>query len=266
MKRAIFIMMTTEKSGKDNSGNHADSSALSSPKFSGNQLSSYAVPISIIVAGLLIALAIYFSGGRFPISQKTQKAEEGNTAPSPTGTLPVGGRDIQVSDDDHIRGNKDAKVTLVEFSDLQCPFCRKFHPTVKQLLSAYPDQVRWVYKHFPLDTIHSEARPAAEASECVWEQKGDDGFWRFVDGVFENQERIGSQLYRELAQEIGVNMGQFESCISSRKYQQKVEDDYQKGLAAGVRGTPGSFMNGREIPGAVPYSELESTLKSLLGK
>lgn len=230
----------------------------------------YALPLSIVIAGAFIGFAIFSLGGDIQIPQRGQTGKSSfpmrpGDIPGeiPDGSMgPSGGKaDIQVSDNDHIRGNKNAKVTLVEFSDLQCPFCKRFHPTVQQLLSAYPGQIRWVYKHFPLDAIHPEARPAAEASECVWEQRGDDGFWQFVDGVFESQDRIGSALYRELAQQTGVNMSQFENCVSSRKYQQKVEDDYQQGVAAGVKGTPGSFMNGEEVSGAVPYSALESMFK-----
>lgn len=97
---------------------------------------------------------------------------------------------IQISDQDHIRGSVSAPVTIVEFSDLQCPFCGRFHPTLQKALQEYGDKVRWVYKHFPLDSIHAQARPAAEAAECIAEQKGDDGFWKFTDGVFKNQDRL----------------------------------------------------------------------------
>lgn len=240
-------------------------------KFAGaaEKFAPYALPVSIIIAGALIASAIYFGGGVQLVPKKQAGGiPQPSTSPSqlpPSGT-PPSGTPPEVTNEDHIRGNKDAPVTIVEFSDLQCPFCRRFHPTMQQILQNYPNQVRWVYKHFPLDAIHSEARPAAEASECVWEQKGEDGFWQFVDGVFENQDRIGSALYRELAQQTGVNTAQFEQCVSSRKYQQKVEDQYQQGVAAGVQGTPGSFVNGEEVSGAVPYTQLESVVKRALGQ
>lgn len=94
---------------------------------------------------------------------------------------------LNITEKDHIKGNANAKITLVEFSDFQCPFCRRFHPTAQQALDAYQGNVRWVYKHFPLDSIHPEARPAAEASECVAEQKGSEGFWQFADILFELQ-------------------------------------------------------------------------------
>ncbi|MEK7510134.1 MAG: thioredoxin domain-containing protein [Patescibacteria group bacterium] len=103
------------------------------------------------------------------------------------GGLPAG---VTVTENDHIRGSFNAPVTLVEFSDFQCPFCARFHPTVQQALQEYGDKVRWVYKHFPLDQIHPQATPAAEASECIAEQKGNEGFWEFADAVFENQDRL----------------------------------------------------------------------------
>ena len=169
-----------------------------------------------------------------------------------------------ISEDDHVRGNLSAQVTLVEFSDLQCPFCASFHPSVQQALDEYGDNMRWVYKHFPLDNIHPQARPAAEASECVWEQNGNEGFWEFVDAMFENQSRLSNVFYEEVAAEIGVNLLQFQTCVSERKYQDKVEQDYQQGLQAGVAGTPGSFVNGVPVRGAVPYEQLKSIIDSQL--
>lgn len=228
------------------------------------------LPISIVLAAIIIggAMIVSQSGlggiGGPAITEKQSLIQEKATGPEGLPQGAAGRTTLEVSSEDHIRGNPSASVTIVEFSDLQCPFCERFHPTVQQALAEYGDKVRWVYKHFPLDAIHPEARPAAEASECVWEQKGNDGFWQFADGVFENQDRIGSALYRELAQQIGVNMGQFESCVSSRKYQQKVEDDYQQGLAVGVRGTPGNFVNGTPLAGAVPYQTLKAEIDRVL--
>jgi len=241
----------------------------SKPSGAAEKFAPYALPVSIVVAGALIAAAIYSLGGGIQLTPKKTTVGVPSPTPSQQPSLPSSGTgkvNLKVTDDDHIRGNKSAPVTIVEFSDLQCPFCSRFHPTMKQALKEYGDKVRWVYKHFPLDALHPEARPAAEASECVWEQKGNDGFWQFVDGVFENQQRIGSDLYKELAQKIGVNMSQFDNCVSSRKYQQKVESQYQEGTAAGVRGTPGSFVNGEPLFGAVPYDALKAAIDRALGK
>ncbi|MDP3770960.1 MAG: DsbA family protein [bacterium] len=174
---------------------------------------------------------------------------------------PAGPVNITVSDRDHVRGSKDAKVTIVEWSDFQCPFCARFHPSVVRAVQEYPGKVRWVYRHFPLDSIHPQARPSAEASECAAEQ---GKFWEFTDKLIERQPQLGADLYKTLAKELGLNESKFNDCVSSRKYQQKVTDDEQAGLAVGVRGTPGSFVNGIEVPGAVPYEQLKGFIDQAL--
>lgn len=224
-------------------------------------MKNLAVPISIIITGLIIAGAIVYTqrpkSGELPekekVTQETGSKEEELTH-----------QEITVTEKDHLRGNPQAPVTIVEFSDFQCPFCSRFHPTVQQALKDLPEKVRWVYKHFPLDQIHPQARPAAEAAECVGEQKGNEGFWRFADLLFENQSRLSQSLYQELAGKLGLNLKQFNNCFSSRKYKDKVEANYQEGLKAGVRGTPGSFVNGEPIPGAVPYETLKAAIEKAL--
>jgi len=217
------------------------------------------LPISVIIGFLLIAGAIVYtkSPQQPPQSPESSVSTGGQTQPGST-------QGTTITEQDHVRGDFDAPVTIVEYSDYECPFCGRFHPTIKQVLAEYPGQVRWVYKHFPLDQIHAQARPAAEASECIFEQKGNDGFWQFTDGLFENQSRLGESFYKELAAQIGLNVDQFNNCFSSRKYKDKVETDYQEGIRLGVRGTPGSFINGKSIPGAVPYSSLKAVVDQAL--
>jgi protein-disulfide isomerase len=89
-----------------------------------------------------------------------------------------------ISEKDHVRGDRDAQIVLIEYSDFQCPFCSRFHPTAQQVVEEFNGQVMWVYRHFPLDSIHPVARKAAEASECVAELGGNDAFWNFVDTIF----------------------------------------------------------------------------------
>ncbi|MFH1430781.1 MAG: DsbA family protein [Candidatus Uhrbacteria bacterium] len=179
---------------------------------------------------------------------------------TPTAPQPV---DIAVSADDHVRGNPDASITIVEWSDFQCPFCSRFHPTVQQVIAEYGDDVRWVYRHFPLDSLHSEARPAAEASECADEQ---GKFWEFADALYEHQDELSAEYYDTLADELGLDRVQFDECVASRKYESKVRAQEQSGLAVGVRGTPGSYINGIEIPGAVPFAQLQSVIESILAE
>ncbi|MBU0707739.1 DsbA family protein [Patescibacteria group bacterium] len=186
-----------------------------------------------------------------------------NTNAAPAAPTKV---DFNVTDNDYIRGNPDAKITLVEYSDYQCPYCSSFHKTGKQLIENYPDDVRWVYRHFPLDSLHPEARSAAIAAECIAEQKGDEGFWEYTDALYENQSDIGTradELFEELAQEVGANLATFKDCFSSEKTADAVDEDYQSGLESGVRGTPGNYLNGVSLGGAVPYGQLESAVKQL---
>lgn len=225
------------------------------------------LPGSIVFAALVIGGSLVYTAGVGNGSgtlDRTTATVTRDTA-SPSLVRNNGSTvDFEIRDSDHLRGNPQATITVVEFSDFQCPFCSRFHPTMLQALKEYKDQVRWVYKHFPLDAIHPEARPAAEASECVWEQKGDEGFWAFADIMFEQQERLGSSFYREVADSLGVNLAEFDTCVLTRKYQDKVEQDYQQGLQAGVTGTPGSFVNGIPVRGAIPYSQLQSIINSQL--
>lgn len=229
-------------------------------------MKNLAIPISIVIAGLIIAGAIVYTKS----SQEkdlSRQVTQGETKKETTKSFKKEGMvNFEINKESHIRGNPDAPVTIVEYSDFQCPFCKRFHPTVQQALDDYPDKVRWVYKHFPLDQIHPQARPAGEASECVWEQKGNDGFWQFADGLFENQSRLGESLYKELATQIGLDMEQFNNCFSSRKYKDKVEADYQEGIKAGVRGTPGSFVNGEPVFGAVSYETLKAAVEKALAQ
>ena len=218
------------------------------------------ISIAIIIASSIIGGSIIYGFKYFSNPSLPQEAAIREGVKEKSGKKP----ELKIEESDHIRGNPSAPVTIVEFSDFQCPFCVRFHPTLQQILLDYSNDVRWVYKHFPLDSIHEQARPAAEASECAWEQKGNKGFWQFSDGLFENQSRLGESLYRELAQDLALDMDKFENCFSSRKYKDKVEADYQEGIELGVRGTPGSFINGELISGAVPYGTLKAVVEQAI--
>ena len=221
----------------------------------------YSIPLAIVVAGVLIAGAVIYG----PALREQGIGAVAKQAAPPSAAAPTGAPvQVKVGDQDHIRGNFSAKVTIVEFSDLQCPYCSQFHPELKQALQEYGTKVRWVYKQFPLDALHPQARPAAEASECVWEQKGNDGFWAFADGVFADQTNIGPALFTKLAQQQGLNMNSFDQCVQTRKYKDKVEQEYQEGVAAGVNGTPSSFVNGTPLFGAVPYAQLKAAIDAAL--
>ncbi len=182
----------------------------------------------------------------------------GNNTGSNSGSEKV---DFVISADDHVRGDEDAPVTIVEFSDFQCPYCSGFHSTMKDVMGNYEGQVKWVYRHFPLDSIHSQARSAAEASECAAEQ---GKFWEYADALFDNQSRLGDSLFNELAADLGLDTQQFSECYSSGKYADKVDQDYREGRSKGVSGTPGNFINGKPYAGALPYEQVEAIIQSML--
>jgi len=177
-----------------------------------------------------------------------------------------------VSEDrDHIRGNPDAPVTLIEYSDFECPFCKRFHTTLEKLVDESDDQVRWVYRHFPLDQIHPvKARKEAVASECAAELGGNDAFWKFADRFFEltpsnNKTDIDVVLPR-IAREIGLDEARFASCLASGRHDQRVEEDVQNALATGGRGTPWTIIvskNGKTYPlsGAQPYAAVKQLVE-----
>jgi len=150
-------------------------------------------------------------------------------------------------------GKKGAKVTIIEFSDFQCPFCSRGAETVHELQKKYGNKVVIGFRHFPLP-MHKEARPASEASMCVNEQSTDK-FWKFHDLVFKNQQGLDEAGLEKLAKEAGANVDKFKECVKAKKFAKHVEDDMSYGEKVGVRSTPTFFVNGQMINGAVPIEQ-----------
>lgn len=217
--------------------------------------------------GFFIMLGVFLKGDSNG-SAGDNKVAVGNTVtPPPNGAQPAAPTKAPAVDEknDHIIGGKNAKVTLIEYSDFECPFCGSFFPTVKQALAEYGDDIRVVYRHFPL-SFHPQAQPAAEASECAAEQ---GKFWEFHDGLFANQSSLSASYYEVLAGEIGLNLGQFTDCVKSSKYKVKVQQQFAGGSAAGVGGTPHTFVVGPDgnavtVNGAQPYANLKSAIESVM--
>ncbi len=167
---------------------------------------------------------------------------------------------------DHFRGNKNATVAVIEYSDFQCPYCQRVHPTYKQIMQEYGDKVVWVYRHFPLVQLHPNARPAAIASECIYEQGGNDAFWKFADIVFEQ----GNFDYAAIAKQIGMDDKKLTACIASGKYDKYVDDQETTGSTAGVNGTPGNIVynvktkNSRLAPGARSFEMFKTDIDAML--
>lgn len=230
--------------------------------------SSLGVPIAIVIAALLIAGAIIFAGmqknGLRPTangtnSQGTEQTPEANIAP--------------VTDKDHIRGNPNAPIMIVEYSDFECPFCKNFHETMNKILNDYGanGKVAWVYRQFPLEQLHPNASRIAAASECVAELGGNDAFWKFADLVFgERATNAQTDMLKlpDYAVQAGVNKDTYTQCVNTNKYAEAIKSDIQAGADAGARGTPYSFLivGGKQvlINGAQPYATVKQMIESML--
>ena len=197
-------------------------------KTSGN---SWGVPIAIVLAGVMIAGALYFKA---PATPGGQVAAVGNL-----------NKMAKIGANDHTRGSFEAPIKVVEYSDLECPFCKAFHRTMEKVFAEQnatsTDSLAWIYRHFPLDSIHPKARKEAEATECAYDQTGHDGFWKFVDKIFSitpSNNGLDLALLPTFAKELGFDEAKFTACFESGKMAEKIEANYQNGLAIGVDGTP----------------------------
>jgi protein-disulfide isomerase len=141
-------------------------------------------------------------------------------------------------------------VTLVEFSDFQCPFCARFAPTLERILDAYPGQVRLVYRHMPIPSLHPHAQRAAEASLCADEQ---GAFWEMHDAMFADQRALGADDLKRTARSLGLVGARFDECLDAGVYTERVSADTRVGHELGIQGTPALFINGRFLSGAQPY-------------
>jgi protein-disulfide isomerase len=161
-----------------------------------------------------------------------------------------------------LRGNAWAPVIIVEFADFQCPFCRQAQPTLRDLLTKYKGRVSLAYRDFPLRGIHAQGQLAAEASRCAGEQ---GRFWEYHDLLFANPDKLKRDGLVEHARSLKLDEKQFDSCLSSGKYEARIEEDLQEGIRAGVAGTPGFFINGSFLSGIQPEAVFEEMIQAEMG-
>lgn len=217
------------------------------------------VPFAIVAAGLLIAGAVFFGD-----DSESPKNEADSTT-----TEEIRG----IQENDHIIGNPNADIVIVEYSDIECPFCKQFHTTMKKIMNEYgkDGNVAWVYRHFPLSQLHPNAPALAEASECVAELGGNTAFWDFLDKIFESapgNTRFDMSQLGATAASVGVTTG-FNECIESERHRARVEEDFAEAIESGGRGTPynivlisgGSSVN---IEGAQPYQTVKTMIDTIL--
>lgn len=217
---------------------------------------NFLIPAAIIAAGAIVAIAILYAGRAQPPADKTAG---GPATPSIVPT-PASLED----GDDPALGSPEAPVTMVEFSDFECPFCGRFwRDTLPQLEVRYirTGKVRFVYRDFPISAIHASAAKAAEAGACAHEQ---GKFWPYHDRLFQQQDALGIPNFKRWAAELGLDGVRFNECLDAGRYAGEVAKDYADGQAAGVNGTPTFFVNGRQVVGAVPLEQLAGVIDQAL--
>jgi protein-disulfide isomerase len=211
------------------------------------------IPMSIIIAGVIVAGAIVYK-------PNSQLVDNGNEV---VVNEPIPSYETPTADDDVVLGEANAPVEVIIFGDYQCPFCeRLYQETEKQLREEYvkTGKVKMVYRDYPL-SFHPAAQPAAEAAECA----GDQGkYWQYHDALFERQATITTLDYVGLAAELGLDKAAFKSCVDTHKFAAEIADDLADGTAAGVDGTPASFINGQLVSGAVPYATFKAAIDAAL--
>jgi protein-disulfide isomerase len=234
---------------------------------------------TVAVVAVVLALSLFFAGFfvRGWVDQRqllvldlpVRESPPAEVAASPTGmptadTAPVAQASHVDVDDDPARGPENALVTIIEFSDYQCPFCKRYvDQTLPLILDTYGDRVRYVFRDFPIARSHPQATRAAEATQCAYEQ---GRFWEYHDLLFQNQGRLDEASLREHAGSLGLEQSTFDQCLESGKYSQEVQDDFTDGQAYGVTGAPTFFINGRKLVGAKPFPTFQEVIEEELGK
>ena len=226
------------------------------------------------VMGVLVGIIVVsVSGGVMLLSRQPSEpvAKESDDRPSHEEQAPV---DVPFATaDDHIRGSLDALVYIIEYSDLECPYCKQNHQTLQALKDEYGDKVAWVFRHFPLPSLHPKALAEAEAAECVGELGGNDAFWKFVDNVFEvtpGNNGLDFALVPDLAKEAGVLADEFQECWDSGRHRSTVEEHYTQAASAGADGTPYNVIIFQEgdvrvpLPGAYPKETFKDVIERML--
>lgn len=223
----------------------------------------YTIPAAIIIAGVFIAGALYINNRSDSTGTTTVAQTE-----TPAGVPAVSG-------EDHILGNPNAQVVIVEYSDFECPFCKDFHNVMHTIIDEYgaSGDVAWVLRHFPIAQLHSKAAKEAEASECAAELGGNKGFWDYVDRLYEvtpSNNNLDLNQLSVIAEDVGLDPIAFQSCLDSGRYADKVQTQLDEVLAAGGRGTPHNviFVGDQQatIEGAQPIEAMRRVVETLLNK
>ena len=225
-----------------------------------------ALSILTFFAGLLIGYVVWGTGllPKLGLGSETAAQADGSSVDAPVTAEPQFIRYDIPSEGFYAIGPSDAPITIVEFSDYQCPFCRRWHAEVyEELLATYPGKIRFVYRNLPLTSIHPDAMSAAEAAMCAGEQ---NAYWQYHDKLF-SSEILGNAAYIQYAQELNLDMTSFEACVTEQKYRDAIQADSDFAANLGVRSTPTFFINGLAIVGAQPLDVFMQVIdKELAGE
>jgi protein-disulfide isomerase len=225
-----------------------------------------ALSVLTFFAGILVGYILWGTGLLQGLGSNSMNASQagGPVVEAPVTAEPQYIRYDVPTEGHYSRGPADAPITIVEFSDYQCPFCRKWHAEVsKDLFEAYPGKLRLVYRNLPLTSIHPDAFSAAEAAMCAGEQ---GVYWDYHDKLF-GGELLGTGVYLQYAKDLSLDMTSFEACINDQKYQAEIQADSDFAVNMGVRSTPTFFINGLAIVGAQPLDVFKQVIdKELAGE
>jgi len=234
-----------------------------------NKSLKLSLPGAVVIAGILIALAIALTSKPLaPSGAPTTAPEEATSAQKNALLRNVG----PITSAEHIYGNINAPITIVEYSDLDCPFCERFHTTLEQILAEYPDDVRWVYRHLPLD-FHPHAYSEALIAECVGKLGGSEKFWSILPHLLavpssQSTEFKTDSIFAETSK-LGIDTAQLQTCYESKEFKTKVDSDMASGAATGGNGTPWSIIikpdgTYESINGAQPYTVVKAMIEEIL--
>ncbi|MDD5033006.1 MAG: thioredoxin domain-containing protein [Candidatus Pacebacteria bacterium] len=233
---------------------------------------------AIIAGALIIAGAVIYTQNPNTDEQKAQVggAGEENGAAQVSGENPYE-KTPDINQEDHILGNPQAPVTIITYSDIECPFCKQFHGTMTEIMNTYGKEgkVKWVYRHLPLEALHPTAKKEAEATECAAELGGNEMFFKYLEALVNNTTAISesnadSEIL-EIADTFKIDKTKFSECLTSGRYSDKISKNITDAFALGIQGTPYSVVvspNGErsEIPGALPLEQVKQEIDSALAK
>lgn len=217
--------------------------------------------IFLLVVLLLFGILVWIVYRQEPTPpSKTVQAPKNFTTSN--ASVPAGASSASIAtDDDPSIGPMTAAVTIVEFSDFECPFCKQAFPIIRELMATYGDRVRYIYRDFPVSEIHDNAEKAAEAGACANAQ---GKFWALHDKIFQYAPQITVPDLKNYARASGVDMSLFTTCLDSGQFANEVQQDYSDGVALGVRGTPTWFINGKKVEGIIPGETFLTLIETLL--